>query len=112
MNLKWLLFSGILLLTVGIIVRMFTEQRFVAILLIITGVLFKTYYIISKARTGEYQAGYELVFLFLGLTLFFSGLYFRIHEPAYPFLFLMVSGLILKTLYVIIFIVKLRSSQR
>ena len=110
MNLKWILFSGILLLTMGVILRIFTEQRSVAILLIITGVLFKTYYIVSKARSGEYQAGYELVFLFLGLTLFFSGIYFRIHKPAYPFLFLMVSGLILKTVYIILFIVKVRST--
>ena len=41
MNLKWVLFSGILLLTMGVVLRMFTEQRSVAILLIITGVLFK-----------------------------------------------------------------------
>lgn len=110
MNLKWVLFSGILLLTMGVVLRMFTEQRSVAILLIITGVLFKTFYIISKARSGEYQVGYELVFLFLGLTLFFSGLYFRVHRPDYPFLFLMVSGLILKIVYIILFIVKVRST--
>lgn len=110
MNLKWVLFSGILLLTMGVILRILTEQRFVAILLIITGVLFKTFYIISKVRSGEYQVGYELVFLFLGLTLFFSGLYFRVHRPDYPFLFLMVSGLILKIVYIILFIVKVRST--
>ena len=89
---------------------MFTELGFVAILLIILGVLFKSFYIISKARSGEYQPGYELIFLFLGLTLFFSGIYFRMHKPVYPFVFLMVSGLILKTVYVILFIVKVRST--
>jgi hypothetical protein len=109
MKLKWVLFLGILLLTTGIILRMFTEMRFVAILLIILGVLLKTIYIISKARSGEYKPGYELIFLFIGLCLFFSGLYFRTHKPAYPFVFLMVSGLILKTAYIILFIVKVRA---
>ena len=109
MKLKLALFTGILLMTTGIILRMFTDVSFVAILLIILGVLFKTYYIIGKARSGEYQPGYELLFLFAGLTLFFSGLYFRMHKPAYPFVFLMVSGLILKMVYVILFIAKVRS---
>jgi len=110
MKLKWALFSGIFLLTTGVLLRMFTELRFVAILLIIVGVLFKTFYIISKARRGEYQPGYELLFLFVGLTFFFSGLYFRVHKPTYPFVFLMVSGLILKIVYIILFIVKVRST--
>ncbi len=111
MKLKWALFTGILLLTAGIILRMFTEVGFMAILLIILGVLLKTYYIISKARNGEYQPGYELFFLFVGLTLFFLGLYFRNHKPDYPFVFLMVSGLILKTVYIIMFIVKVKSTD-
>ncbi len=112
MKLKWALFLGILLLTTGVILRMFTELGFVAILLIILGVLFKSYYIISKARSGEYQPGYELLFLFIGLILFFLGLYFRMHKPAYPFVFLMVSGLLLKMVYVILFIVKVRTQKK
>ena len=112
MKLKWALFTGILLLTTGIILRMFTDLGFVAIALIILGVLFKTFYIVSKARNGEYQPGYELIFLFVGLTLFFSGLYFRMHKPDYPFVFLMISGLILKTVYVILFIVKVRTQKK
>jgi len=112
MNSKWALFSGISLLTAGIVLRMFAELGFSAILLIILGVLLKTYYIISKARRGEYQPGYELFFLFVGLTLFFTGLYFRNHKPDYPFVFLMVSGLILKTVYIIMFIVKVKQSNK
>ena len=109
MKLKFVLFAGILLLTAGIILRMFTDTGFSAILLIIVGVVFKTYYIIEKARSGEYKPGYELIFLFVGLTLFFAGLYFRIHQPAYHYVLLMVSGLILKMIYIILFVVKVRS---
>ena len=106
-----MLFAGILLLTTGIVLRMFTDIGFTAILLIVVGVVFKTYYIIATARSGKYKPGYELVFLFLGLTLFFMGLYFRIHMPSYPYVLLMVSGLLLKTLYIILFIVKVRSTN-
>ena len=112
MKLKPILFSGILLLTTGIILRMFTDVGFVAILLIILGVLLKTIYIISKVRSGEYQPGYELIILFVGLTLFFSGLYFRMHNPSFPFVFLIASGLILKAVYIIIFIAKVKQSNK
>ena len=106
MKLKFVLFAGILLLTTGIILRMITDTGFSAIILIIVGVVLKTYYIIGKARSGEYKPGYELVFLFVGLTLFFSGLYFRVHTPSYPYVLLMVSGLIFKIVYIAFFIVK------
>ena len=112
MKSKLILFSGILLLTTGIIFRIFTDLGFVAILLIVVGVVLKTYYIISKARSGEYKPGYELVFLFVGLTLFFMGLYFRLHNPAYHYVLLMVAGLLLKTVYIILFIVKVRATKR
>lgn len=112
MKSKLILFSGILLLTTGIILRIFTDSGFVAILLIIVGVGLKAYYIISKARSGEYKPGYELVFLFVGLTLFFTGLYFRSHEPSYHYVLLMVSGLILKLVYIILFVLKVRSRDK
>jgi len=112
MKLKFVLFAGILLLTTGIILRMFTDIGFEAILLIVAGVVFKTYYIISKARRGEYKPGYELIFLFVGLTLFFTGLYFRIHKPSYHFVLLIVSGLILKIVYVALFIIKVRVHRK
>lgn len=112
MKLKFVLFAGILLLTTGIILRIFTDIGFTAILLIIVGVVFKTYYIIRKARSGEYKPGNELIILFVGLTLFFTGLYFRIHNPSYHYDLLIVSGLILKMVYIILFVLKVRSKDK
>ena len=112
MNSKWSLFSGILLLTTGIILRIFTDAGAVALILIVFGVLLKSYYIIDKARSGEYKPGFELVSLFVGLSLFFLGLYYRLHEPTYHYVLLMVSGLILKTVYIIMFIIKVKQSNK
>ena len=75
MKSKWTLFSGIILLIIGILLRKATSFEVFGLVLILVGVLFKTYYIISKARSGEYAPGKELFFLFIGLGLFLSGLY-------------------------------------
>lgn len=112
MNSKWALFSGILLLTTGIILRIFTDEGVVGLVLIVFGVLLKSYYIIDKARSGEYKPGFELVFLCLGLALFFTGIYFRVHKPTYPYVLLMVLGLLLKTIYIFLFVVKVKSGNQ
>ena len=109
MKKKWLLFAGILLLVLGIVLRKTTELKTEAILLIITGVLFKTYYVISKIKSGEYKPGYELGLLLVGLVLFLSGLYLRSHEPPFNPAFLIVPGLLLKVAFIVLFIIKIRS---
>ena len=109
MKKKWLLFAGILLLVLGIVLRKATELKTEAILLIITGVLFKTYYVISKIKSGEYKPGYELGLLLVGLVLFLSGLYLRSHEPPFNPAFLIVPGLLLKVAFIVLFIIKIRS---
>lgn len=111
MKSKWVLFVGILLLTIGILLRIFTDKVFAAIILIIIGVLIKTYYIIDKARSGVYKPGYELVFLFVGLLLFLSGIYLRYNKPTFNPSFLIVSGITLKLVFVILFIVNIRKQR-
>jgi len=114
MRSKWTLFIGIILLTVGIILRKTTDFGIEPILLIIIGVLFKIYYIIGKARSGEYKPGHELLFLFVGLIMFLCGLYLRSVEPQPPLnpVFLIVPGITLKVIFIILFIAKTRSARK
>ena len=112
MKSKWTLFAGIILLIVGIIVRKTTQFEITGLILIIAGVAFKTYYIISKARSGEYQPGYELWFLFIGLSMFLSGLYLRSNEPSLNPAYLIFPGLSLKIVFIILFIVKTKKSSK
>ena len=105
MKSKALLFSGIFLLILGMITRKMTSLELIGLLLIIVGVLCKTVYIVSKARSGEYTPGKELIFLGVGLLLFLTGLYMRnleqnLIDPTY----LIVIGLGLKILFIIRFI--------
>lgn len=111
MKSKWTLFAGILLLILGIIIRKTTELGSEGLILIIVGVVFKTYYIISKARSGEYKPGYELIFLFVGLAMFLSGLYLRSHEPPFSPVLLIVPGILLKVLFIVLFIIKTRQTR-
>lgn len=112
MKSKWTLFAGILLLTLGIILRKTTELGSEGLILIIVGVTFKTYYIISKARSGEYKPGYELIFLFVGLGMFLTGLYLRSHEPPFSPALLIVPGISLKVVFIVLFIIKTRKTRK
>jgi len=112
MKSKWTLFAGILLLIIGIILRKATGFGTEGLILIIVGVAFKTYYIVSKARSGEYQPGYELIFLFVGLTMFMSGLYIRSYEPSISPALLIVPGILLKVLFIVLFIIKTRRTRK
>jgi hypothetical protein len=112
MSSKILLFSGIVLLIIGIVLRKMTELEIIGLILIITGVTCKSTYIVLKAKSGEYKPGKELFILALGLLLFFTGLYLRGSEPSFinP-LFLIISGLTLKIVFIVRF-VQITRSQR
>ena len=110
MKLKWLLFVGIALLTSGILLKKFSELSIEPILLIIVGVLLKTYYIIGKVRNGEYKPGSELGILLIGLCLFLSGLYFRSHEGPFNATYLIAAGISLKVVFVISLFIENRIS--
>jgi len=112
MKSKWTLFTGIILLTAGIILRRTTDLGTEGLVLIVTGVLFKIYYIIEKARSGEYRPGLELLFLLVGLIMFFSGLYLRYHESFFNPLWLIIPGISLKIVFIILFIRKIRKSRK
>lgn len=111
MKKKWTLFAGITFLVAGIFLRNLTEMNQAAVLLIVLGLLFKTYYIVRMVRTGEYKPGYELYFLFAGLALFLSGLNLKSQNPSVISGLLIFTGILLKTAFIVIFIIRI-SAQR
>ena len=113
MKSKVLLFIGIILLVVGILLKKTTQMDTLALALIITGVTFKTIYILAKVKSSEYSPGKELFFLVSGLLLFLTGLYFRgINQTLIKPIYLIVFGIILKTIFIIRFIQILRSGKK
>ena len=108
---KKTLFTGIILLVLGIVLKKTTDLAALSIALMVAGVLLKTLYIIRKAQTGEYKPGYELLFLFSGLALFFTGIYLRNGgiNPLGTILFF--TGISLKIIFIFIFIKKVKSQR-
>ena len=110
MKSKGLLFVGIVLLVIGIVIKKSTPMNTLGLVLIITGVTFKTIYIILKARSGEYKPGKELVFLVAGLLFFFTGLYLqKINQSLIDPNYFIFFGLTLKVIFIIRFIKIVRS---
>ena len=91
MNKKWPLFAGIVLLVTGVLLRIFADLGHLPIFIIITGASFKIYYVILKIRDGEYKPGFEVFLLYLGLVLFFTGVFMKNHHARFNHLYLMMS---------------------
>jgi len=72
---KWRLFTGIALLTIGIVLRVATSVSYAPLILILVGVGFKVWHISWLIHQKKYKPGNECWFLLFGLILFFSGLY-------------------------------------
>ncbi len=109
---KNVLFAGILLLLVGIVVRKATSFASVGLIMILLGVACKTYYIVGAIRAGVYRPGAEIWLLFVGLALFLGGLYLRSTGFVIDPLYLIVTGLALKILFVVRFVQLIRQSRR
>lgn len=113
MKSKYLLFTGIFLLVIGILIRTITQIDTLGVILIIIGVLCKLIYIINKARNGDYRPGKELIILAVGLLLFFIGLYFGDVVSIYTKpIYLIALGVILKIIFVFRFIQIMRYKKR
>lgn len=106
-NQKILIYSGILLLVSGIVLRSAYELAIPGMVLIILGVSLKTIYILLKLRSGDYKPGVELIMLAAGLSLFFTA---KQIDPPWSII-MKVSGIVLKVAFVVIFIRKSRRSS-
>lgn len=112
MQSKSLLFLGIILLVVGILLKKMTQLEVIGLATIITGVACKLIYIVLKAKNWEYKPGTELFILAVGLLLFFTGLYLRsIEQNLIKPIYLIVSGITLKIIFIIKFIQIIRSNK-
>ena len=111
MKSKKLLFLGIVLLIVGIIFRKLTDLTGLGLFLILTGVACKTIYIIAKAKSGEYRPGRELIWLFLGLFLFLTGLVLKSYASGMVSSVFIISGLSLKLIFIVLFIKKVKTNR-
>lgn len=113
MKSKGLLFIGIILLVIGIVLKKSTQMDVLGLILIITGVTFKSIYILSKVKSGEYKPGKELIFLIVGLLLFFTGLYLRnINQTLVKPIYLIVCGITFKIIFIIRFIQIVKSEKK
>ena len=111
MSKKWPLFTGILFLIPGVLLRIFTDIKMWPILIIVTGAFFKILYIINKIRNGEYKPGYEMVVLYIGLVMFFAGVFLRNHHSRFNHMYLMVPGISCKVFFIFMFIKKSRTKK-
>ncbi|NJO90498.1 MAG: hypothetical protein HC831_17220 [Chloroflexia bacterium] len=112
MKQKWSLFTGILLLILGIVLRKSLDFNTLGLILIIGGVLLKTYYIINKIILGEYKPGFEILFLLFGLTIFLSRYYLHSQITAVPTGIFMGLGISLKIVFIVLFIRKTKNLAR
>ncbi|MCG6187560.1 hypothetical protein [Maribellus maritimus] len=103
---RWPFITGFILLTLGILAKVLTEIRIVPIVLILSGVSLKIYFIFQKAKKTKYHPGIEISFLLAGLALFFFGMYFLPEDTfVSPDLFI-GAGIGLKIIFIIMFIKK------
>lgn len=113
MKSKVLLFIGIILLVAGIILKKITQMDILGLASIITGVIFKSIYILVKVKSGEYKPGKELIFLVVGLLFLFTGLYLqRIDQALIKPIYLIVFGISLKITFIIRFIQIVQSGKK
>ncbi len=112
MTKKWPLFIGVFLITTGVLIRIFTKHTFDPILIMVTGGLFKIYYIRNKIKNGEYKPGIEVGILIIGLVLFLSGIYLRSENSLINPLYLIIPGLILKSIFIVLIIRKFRLARK
>lgn len=104
---KGLLYLGLIMLTIGLLIRYLSAYQSIAFVLVIVGVMAKVIYLVSKIKKSTYRPGVELILLFVGLALFFTGIYMRSHNFAEVYPYFMITGIILKVAFIIMFIRKL-----
>ncbi len=109
---KWALMAGITFLSVGIILRLAGMENYIAIPLMAAGGLLKIYFIAVQIWLGFYKPGYELLFLIIGLMVFFSGIAMKYHTTNNQYIYLMIAGLTLKLIFVVLFIRHLKKARK
>lgn len=74
------------------------------------GVLSKLSYLLKMLINKEYKPGYELLVLYSGLAIFFSGIFIK-NQDVWDYAFLLIyCGIIFKITFVFLFVRKLRKN--
>jgi len=110
MNIKLILYLGIVLLVLGIFSINISQLEGISNYLIVGGVLCKLAFITSVIKSGQYRVGVEIVFLMAGLALFFIGKS-ELGNILLSWVFIF-SGISLKIVFVILFIRKLKAGRK
>jgi hypothetical protein len=105
---KWPLFTGVVFLTLGVILLKTIDFDPWSLIILLTGVAFKVAYILSKIIKKEYIPGYEIAFLLIGLSLFLGGIILEKKEIIENAIVLKMVGISLKVVFIFAFIKKSR----
>lgn len=111
MKSKWPLYLGIVLLTLGIILKTTGNFNPYALIILLSGVAFKISYIVINIANGKYKPGKEMLLLVVGLSLFLTGVYFKANPRELHHAFLMAPGIALKVGFILVFILKMRRTK-
>ena|GEM_PF-5329046 len=112
MKRKVFLYIGIILLISGIALKSLTDYTVLAWLTVISGALAKIIYLVGRIKSRSYKPGYEMIMLYLGLSLFFIGMYIKTSFIAEHRLLFIYIGIGFKILFVIIFAIKIKQLKR
>ncbi len=107
----YLIFVGLFLLIAGIVMKYVTDLNVLPVILMAAGGLFKLAYILLKIVRREYKPGFEVLLLLSGLLLFFTGKNLQRDPDIAYAMFMMITGIGLKILFVLLFIRKRRHKK-
>lgn len=113
-KIKLLLYTGLTLLTIGIVLRFVIGAGLIPSILIYAGIALKVSYILYIIFKRRFKPGVEMLFLLVGLSLVFSGSRLRgLEVNPYLITSMIVAGATLKLLFIIFLFRKLkkRSNQ-
>ena len=106
-KLKILIIAGGLLILAGIILKAADITGIITVLCFSLGALLKVLYLVTGLITKRIKPGKELIFLFTGLALLFSGIWLRSAPDQgiqYLHIWFISSGIAFKILFLILFI--------
>lgn len=109
MTKKWPLIGGVALLSLGIIFRFAGMESYIYFPLLAAGGILKIIYITNLLRNKIYKPGFEILFLVIGLLLFFSGIILK-YQAIPSYIYFLLPGLMLKLLFVVLLFRKAKSN--
>lgn len=108
-RIKLLLMFGGTFILVGIILRLMDVSGVLPIIMFLTGGLLKAMYMVIGVRSGRFRIGSEIVLLIVGVVLVLAGVFIKTSaEYAHMYAWLLISGIVLKTTFIVLFFRKQR----